>query len=394
MTQRDERPIPRLLPYYLAQALGMAALGSVIALLGDIRDTFELSETRLGLIVGAGFLTAFVTQLTLGKLADRGYAPAMVRFGLIATAASMVAFAFSDSFWEFLLARAVLGVAVGIAQPAVRRTVILADQENTGRNIGRLGMTEVIGFALGPAIAGLLAEAGSLDLPFFVLAATIIVVVLTMGMPEADDKAQSGDDSMSSLELLRDPRLLGTLVIVASEFILIGGYEAVWAVMLTDLGAKTWQIGVSFTIFAIPLGALAPLGGAWAQRSGGLRLTIIALGSSAVVAFLFGVIDTLSGLVVVALVAAIGSGLGFPAGLYLFSQTAADERQAAAQGLMGATEVLFGGLSAVLAAWLYDAHGRATVWVVVPILMLGLLLIGVAVRGRTPVPAPVVSRDG
>ncbi len=394
MTQRDERPIPRLLPYYLAQALGMAALGSVIALLGDIRDTSELSETRLGLIVGAGFLTAFVTQLTLGKLADRGYAPAMVRFGLIATAASMVAFAFSDSFWEFLLARAVLGVAVGIAQPAVRRTVILADQENTGRNIGRLGMTEVIGFALGPAIAGLLAEAGSLDLPFFVLAATIIVVVLTMGMPEADDKAQSGDDSMSSLELLRDPRLLGTLVIVASEFILIGGYEAVWAVMLTDLGAKTWQIGVSFTIFAIPLGALAPLGGAWAQRSGGLRLTIIALGSSAVVAFLFGVIDTLSGLVVVALVAAIGSGLGFPAGLYLFSQTAADERQAAAQGLMGATEVLFGGLSAVLAAWLYDAHGRATVWVVVPILMLGLLLIGVAVRGRTPVPAPVVSRDG
>ena len=391
MTPRDDRPTPRLLPYYLAQALGMAALGSVIALLGDIRDSFEISETRLGLIVGAGFLTAFVTQITLGKLADRGYAPAMIRFGLIATAVSMVGFAFGDSFWDFLVARAVLGVAVGIAQPAIRRTVILAEKENTGRNIGRLGMTEVIGFALGPGIAGLLAGAGSLDLPFFVLAATIIAVVLTMGMPEADDKAQSSDNNMSSLELLRDPRLLGTLVIVASEFILIGGYEAVWAVMLTDLDAKTWQIGVSFTIFAIPLGALAPLGGAWAQRSGGLRLTIIALGSSAVVAFLFGVIDTLAGLVVVALVAAIGSGLGFPAGLYLFSQTAADERQAAAQGLMGATEVLFGGLAAVLAAWLYDAHGRATVWVIVPILMLGLLLIGVVVRGRTPAPTPVVS---
>ena len=40
----------------------MGSLGSVITLLGDLRDEFGLSETQLGLIVGAGFFAAFVTR--------------------------------------------------------------------------------------------------------------------------------------------------------------------------------------------------------------------------------------------------------------------------------------------------------------------------------------------
>ncbi|MXW96443.1 MAG: hypothetical protein F4Z64_13230, partial [Acidimicrobiaceae bacterium] len=53
----------------------MGSLASVITLLGDLRDEFGLSETQLGLIVGAGFFAAFVTQLTLARVADRGHAP-------------------------------------------------------------------------------------------------------------------------------------------------------------------------------------------------------------------------------------------------------------------------------------------------------------------------------
>ena len=95
----DDVPEPRLLSYYLAQGLCMGSLGSVITLLGDLRDEFGLSETQLGLIVGAGFFTAFVTQITLGRVADRGHAPLMVRIGLVAAGASMIGFAASSGFW-------------------------------------------------------------------------------------------------------------------------------------------------------------------------------------------------------------------------------------------------------------------------------------------------------
>ena len=371
---------PRLLTYYLAQGLCMGSLASVITLLGDLRDEFGLSETQLGLIVGAGFFAAFVTQLTLARVADRGHAPLMVRIGLVTAAASMVGFAVSSGFWTLVGSRAVLGIAIGTAQPAIRRTVILADPAHTGRNLGRLGVMEVVWFALTPAATAVLAEAFNLDLPFYVLAGVVVAVVTMMGRLESDEGAL-GIRTTSSLRLLGDRVVAGTLLLVTSQFVMIGAWEAVWAVSLVDLGAATWEVGVSFTLFAIPLGALAPVAGAWAQRTGGLRLCASGLLASAVCGGLLGVFDSVWTLVAVSMVMGIGAGLGFTAGLYAYSQTVTDDRQASSQGLMGASEVLLGGVTSVLGAWLYDIAGRALVWTVIPALMVLALAGGLWWRG-------------
>ncbi|MBC8483737.1 MAG: hypothetical protein H8D48_02275, partial [Actinobacteria bacterium] len=52
------------------------------------------------------------------------------------------------------------------------------------------------------------------------------------------------------------------------------------------------------------------------------------------------------------------------------------DRQASAQGLMGAVELAPGAVSAVAAAWIYAAYGDTVVWVVAAISMAILLLIG------------------
>lgn len=379
MNTAEEQRGPRLLPYYVAIGIAMGSLASVVTLLGDLRDDFGLTETEVGLIVGSGFFTAFVTQLTLGRLADRGHAPAMVRFGMLAAAASMIGFALASSFWMFIVARGALGVAIGLAQPAIRRTVVLADPKHTGRNLGRLGLGEIVGFAFTPALAAALAEVGNLDLPFYVLSGIVLVTLAGMGRLEADAGART-TERVSPFDLLRDPVVTGTLILVTSQFLMIGAWEAVWAVSLTDLGAETWEIGLSFTLFAIPLGALAPLGGSMAQRTGGVALCVGGLGASAVIAVLLGVLDSLWSLIGVSMLMGVGAGLGYTAGLYVFSQTIGDDRQAAAQGLFGATEVLFGGVASVLAARLYDVSGRGAVWWVMPALSLAALLFGLALR--------------
>ena len=371
---------PRLLFYYLAQGLTMGSLASVITLLGDLRDEFGLSETQVGLIVGAGFLTAFITQLTLARVADRGHAPLMVRLGLVAAAASMVGFAASGDFWTLVGSRAMLGVAIGAAQPAIRRTVILADPAHTGRNLGRLGVAEVVGFALTPAVTALLADAFNLDVPFYVLAGVAAVTVLMMGRLESGEGALA-IRTTNSLKLLADRVVAGTLLLVTSQFVMIGAWEAVWAVSLVDLGADTWEVGVSFTLFALPYGALAPVSGAWAQRNGGLRLCAAGLLASAVCGGLLGLFDSVWSLVGVSMVLAIGAGLGYTAGLYAYSQTVSDDRQASSQGLMGACEVLLAGVTSVLGAWLYDISGRGLVWTVIPALTVLALAGGLWWRG-------------
>lgn len=370
---------PRLLPYYLAQGVAMGSLASVITLLGDFRDDFGLTETQVGLIVGVGFFAAFVTQLTLGRLADRGHAPAMVRFGMLAAAASLVGFALSSSFLGFMSARAMLGVAIGLVQPAIRRTVILADPEQTGRNLGRLGVSEIVGFATAPAIAAILADAFSLDTPFYAFAAVTIVLVSAMGGLEGDAGARA-ETSVGPLTLLRQPVVVGTLVLVNSQFMMIGAWEAVWSVSLTDLGSETWEIGLSFTLFAIPLAAMAPVAGRRAQRTGGLGLCVGGLGFSCVLAVSLGILDSYWGLVAASMVMGVGAGLGFTAGLYTYARTVPDDRQATAQGLLGATEVLFGGVAAVMGAWLYDLSGRGLVWTVMPALAATVLMSGLLLR--------------
>ena len=269
----ERRREPRLLSYYMAQGLSLGSLASVVTLLGDIRDEFGLTETQVGLIVGAGFFTAFVTQITLARVADGGHAPLMVRIGLVVAAASMVGFAASSDFWSLVASRAILGVSIGVAQPAIRRIVIVADPAHIGRNPGRLGVAEIVWFALTPAAAALLADAVNLDLPFYVLAAAAAVAGLAMGRIETDQGAV-GTRTTNSLRLLHDPIVAGTLILVTSPFVMIGAWEAVWAVSLVDLGGETWEVGLSFTLFAIPLGALAPVAGAWAQRTGGVRLCV------------------------------------------------------------------------------------------------------------------------
>ncbi len=378
LTERAREP--RLLSYYLAQGLCIGSLASVVTLLGDLRDEFGLSETQLGLIVGAGFFTAFVTQITLARVADRGHAPLMVRLGLVAAAVSMVGFAASTGFWTMLGARAVLGIAIGAAQPAIRRTVILADPAHTGRNLGRLGVVEIIGFALTPAAAALLADAFNLDVPFYVLAVVAGATVVMMGRLETDEGAV-GTRTTSSLRLLRDRVVAGTLVLVTSQFVMVGAWEAVWAVSLVDLGAATWEVGVSFTLFAIPMGVLAPVAGVWGQRTGGTRLCAGGLLASAAVGVLLGVFDSMWTLVAASMVMGIGAGMGFTAGLYAYSQTVSNDRQASSQGLMGATEVLLGGVASVLGAWLYDISGRGLVWTVIPALMALTLIGGLLWRG-------------
>ena len=371
---------PRLLWYYLAQGLCMGSLSSVITLLGDLRDEFALSDTQVGLIVGTGFFTAFVTQITLARLADRGHGPLMVRLGLVASAASMVGFAASSGFATMLAARAMLGVAIGVAQPAIRRAVILADPAHTGRNLGRLAVVETVGFAATPAAVAALAEAFNLDAPFYALAGIAVATVAMMGRLESDEGALA-TRTTGSLRLLGDRVVAGTLLLVTSLFVIIGAWEAVWAISLVDLGADTWEIGLSITIFAIPLGVLAPLGGAWAQRTGGLRLCVAGLLISAAAGVLLGVFDSVWGLVATATLMSSAAGVGFTAGLYAYSQTVTDDRQASSQGLMGAGEVLLAGLASVLGAWLYDISGRALVWTVIPALMALTLIGGLWWRG-------------
>ena len=123
--------------------------GVMFTVLDDYRDRFGISESRLGMIVGIGFLSSFLAQVFLAPLADRGHARAIVVVGLLLNFCGLMTLAFGRTTVVLLLGRFVMGIGLGLAFPAIRRLVILGDPQRLGDNLGLLLAADVTGFAAG-----------------------------------------------------------------------------------------------------------------------------------------------------------------------------------------------------------------------------------------------------
>jgi len=137
-------------------AFGMS-LGVIVALLAEIRDEYNFSTTSLGILTGISFVTAFFSYLAFAPVADRGRARQLMVGAGVIVILSLVAMAFSTELWQWVAARAALGVAQGAIGPAARRVALSWDQGNQGRALGDLVAAGALGFVLGPPIGALLA---------------------------------------------------------------------------------------------------------------------------------------------------------------------------------------------------------------------------------------------
>ena len=123
---------------YLVVGLTMAGVGSVFALLAELEDRYGLPTASLGWIAGSAFVAALVTQLTLARYADRGYATLLLRAGVAASAVGLLWFAAATELWLFVAARMLLGAGVGLIMPPARRAIVLTSSGNQGERLGVL----------------------------------------------------------------------------------------------------------------------------------------------------------------------------------------------------------------------------------------------------------------
>lgn len=374
-----------LLPFQIVLTFSSAAIAGVIPLLGELRDERGFSEMAIGVVVTAGFLGSFVSQLGLSRFADRGFARQMVTVGVAVAAISLFAMAYAEQLWLWVALRGVLGFASGLVVPGVKRAAAVHDIERVGENIGRLVVGDMTGFLLGPVGAALLATAFGFRAPFLVIGVCLLLFLPFAARLPADRGALDESGRKNSFDLLRLPRLQGALLFVLGYFCLIGAWESVMPVMFADRGGTPLATGVAFTLLGIPMILFSALAGRTADRIGP---PVVAAGALVIIALStmsYGFIKPVAVLVAFQGVLGIADAFGFTAVQVAVSRAVPQDRQAAALGLMGGVQVLGAGLFAFPAAALYQATGEETTWIVVGLLMLALVLGGVArLRGTSP----------
>lgn len=348
-------------PYYVVTAVLTMGYGSVFTLLAEFRERFGFSESELGLIASAGFLAGFVSQIGLAPLADRGRTPEMIRFGVALAAVGMLGMVWATELWGFVLSRVLFGLSSGAVAPAMRRLIIARDPDNVGSNLGRMTAFEISGFVLGPAVAAILVELGGIRVPFIGLG--IANLLLLAWVARLDLNTSPGDgQKRSTLPLLRIPGIQSAMLAGAAFYLTIAYFEATWALLLDDLGAETWMIGLSLSLFTLPMIVLAPKGGRLTQRVGHSAVVGWSIAAAALCTLLYGWIDVLWIVLGISLVHAIADSFTMPANQVAIATASPPEQIAAGQGLFSATGTLISGIVAYAAGYLYESNGPETVY--------------------------------
>ncbi len=361
MTDGSTTPAPDgwsrdLIPYFLVSAVLSLGYGSVLTLLGEIRDRFGLTNGQVGVIAGVGFLAGFVSQTFLARYADRGHAALLVRTGITVALVGVALCAIAETFTVWILARLALGFGSGMVGPATRRIVIAKDPAHVGANLGVQGAFDVAGFVVGPVLAGVLAEVVNLRAPFVVL--MFVYVGLFAWAARLDlDAGATPTTPQPVRALLRRRPMQAALCASIAFYITIGMFEAVWSPMLKDLGAEPWLIGASFSLFTIPMVVLAPIGGRLAQRRGPMNVVVVSIFAATLCTLSYSFLP-LWGLLAVSFLHACADSFTMPGNQIAVAMSSPTDQLAAGQGLLGSVGLLVAFVMGVIGGGLYGALGR------------------------------------
>jgi MFS family permease len=377
-------------------ALFASGYGVMFTVLDEFRDEYGIGEGALGLIVAMGFLSSFVAQVTIAPLADRGHARLMIVLGMVFNVAGLLGMAFGTSFIVLLTSRFVMGVGVGLAYPAARRIVILADPDRLGQNLGRMLAADVAGFAAGPAVSAVLVGPFGIAAPFLLIAAlTVAMYPLIARTRVAETDTETEVPPRFAFDLLRIRPYLAALSMGAAVFIMIGTFDALWALVLDDLQASDLIANLGITLFAVPMVLFASIGGRLAQSIGPFRLGTFGLLVGAVAMFAYGHASSGGIMLAISLVHATNDGFTVSSCGVAVGLVVTGERQASAQGLLGGIETLAAGIAATLIGQIYEHFGRTVAYTSCAAMMLALILCSAVLSGSSwrlrdsPVPQTV-----
>ncbi|MEM9655273.1 MAG: MFS transporter [Actinomycetota bacterium] len=377
MSTTDREPSP-LLRLYIAAGITMAGISSVFALFAELEQRYNLSTASIGWIAGTAFLSGLVTQLTLSRYADRGYATALLRAGLACAAVGLLWFAAATELWQFICARSLLGAAVGMIIPAARRAVIISAHGNPGERLGTFYGSYLAGFVFGPPIAGLLTVLGDVRLPFLVFGVLTAVTGLSMAgirLPEAPRTGRPSDrrDRRVIRRLLLDRRVFAALLVVVSFRYSIGVFEPLWAVHLDDLGASTTLISFSLASFALPMLIVARQAGRLTDRVGARWSSLVAALITVPMMATYGYAGVVWIIFAVAVPHGLMEAILSPGSQSAIAEASGERDAAAGQGLAEAGGSAAAAVGAFSAPALFDWLGAGPAWAIAAVAMLVLL---------------------
>jgi DHA1 family multidrug resistance protein-like MFS transporter len=338
-------------------------IGSVLPILPLYLRDRGASYGLVGVIVGTALVAQAVGQWPAGRLAERVGGRAMMVGGLMVAALASVAFVLPLPVGWLVVLRFVQGLGFAAAIPADLAAVAdVVPSAQLGRAYGWVSAAQQSGFIVGPAIGGFLAVFGRWTV-FLVTGVALLAAaaVVSQTLPKSTRPPASGTAFSPTLfgRNRAGAALRAVVTLSIGLGLLIGIYDVVWSLYMRTLNATDPVIGLSFTLFALPLLVVTPFAccssDRWDRRW--LAFSSIVLGS--LIGPIYPLLRNIP--LVLAVGAVEGSMWAFtePA-MNSFLMRAVPERRAEAQGIVGT------GLSTAMAIGAFSGGSLFALGVAVP----------------------------
>lgn len=365
----------------LAAGMALAASNSVVfALMGNLQDTYGFSGRGVGIMVATGFVTSLLVQLLASPLADRGWLRHMLVIGGILSVAGDLLLAAGSDLLVMIAGRALIGAASGLFFPAARAIMASLSDEGRSARLGRQASSELGGFVIGPVIGGALVGPLGLRWPFLLFAIFALVSVALVATQPLPTLLRTAESGRPALGLLRDRHVFTAVLLAAALSLPTGMYEALWDRFLTDLGASDNVVGLSIAAYAIPYITMSSLAAKFVDRWNPIRFVLGTLVLIVPLTVIYGTFRSPWPPMIFGVIEAGAQALAYPALQMAVAAAAPPGRLAAAQGLIGATNMAVAAVVSFLAAWGYGVSGPSTVFTACA---LAVAAIGVTVAIRS-----------
>lgn len=266
--------------------LGQLVMFTGIAAVFPIAPLYVRSHgggsVAVALFIAGPMVANTVVQVPAGHLVDKiGRKPVLIGSRLVFVVFSLGLFLNFGPLWLLALYRCGQGLTSGAYVPALRAALSdLSDEDRRGETYAKLQAVEMVGLLIGPAIGGAVALWTFSAVFLCSGLGTLIGVTALFRMPETRQPVEDHVDRAAP-GWWREKSVIIPCIGLLAAGIMFSTYDVVWPLYLTARHIGPFVIGLSISIFALPILLLAQQAGRYSDRS---NRRLLVAGAFAVVA--------------------------------------------------------------------------------------------------------------
>lgn len=319
-TARRSAPIRGEIRVLIGAAFVIAiGFGLVSPVLPAYARSFDVGVAAASVVVSAFAFFRLLFAPAGGALVSKLGERPIYLAGLVIVAASSLATAFAQSYWQLLVFRGLGGIgSTMFTVSAMALLVRLAPPDMRGRVSSAYASAFLIGGMVGPVVGGLLGSLG-LRVPFVVYAVALIIAAASVASQLRGTNLRPGATEYQVPPL----RLSQALRVPAYRAVLISAFANGWS----NFGVRvailpqfayvvfeaTWVAGVALAVAALGTALTLQGSGRWSDQVGRRPLILSGLVITGITLGLMGLSTELWQLLALSVISGVGAGLVNPA---------------------------------------------------------------------------------